>query len=530
MTKTVIYAVGGTGAKLLEAMIHLCAAGAMDGQIAIRMVDQDETNGNARRARSLLDDYGKVRTALRGSPGGLANDCPLFAADLSGGREVLRVLPDASATLANAYGLAANPGIAGSDGLLMQALFSAAERSGHMINGFRGQPGVGAAAFLSPQARRSSTLWKLVREDEDQARSGAISRFLFLGSIFGGTGAAGIPTLAGYLRQRLRGAGTHIRIGAVLMLRYFEVDRGREFGPAAPTQVRAALEFYMHGLRVGDGAPDARLIDSLYLLGLHKELAVRADAEGGGDAQTNPALLPELIGAMAGVAFHQDVGFERLGGAMVDAQPSQPIWLCGHEHAAEIGWSDLPLFDGAGSQGTDTRGLLCSFARFAICYAYGLHGAPALSEIAAVHDLPMYFRLLDPKRVAEGVYDADGKQMKEYCMRFLRWFGALHATANSPDWPNAGQIKVGLSSIDQLLQEDARQDDRFSLRLDPAKLNEATQEDQEILFNAFDSLRISRKPKSFGAVLDRLAAAKRPRQLGHPAFVAGAYGVAALAR
>jgi hypothetical protein len=540
MARSVIYAVGGTGAKLVEALIHLCVAGLVRESIAVRIIDQDETNGNVKRLRTLIGHYNAIRSWLRFENGGLSANCPLFLPEIEGANEVLRVLPDVSATLANAYGLSAlNDAHIGDNDLLMQTLFSPQERTGHMVNGFRGQPAVGAAAFLSPTSRAQSRLWATVRQDEREARDGEIRRFLFLGSIFGGTGAAGVPTLAGFLRHCSRGAPRPPRVGAVLMLRYYDIENRGEFGPALPAQVRAALEFYMQALRVTNGDDDERLIERLYLVGLSRELSVMPDMQGGGDAQSNPALMPELIGALAGASFLADSGTKRAPDGVADTEPSSPIWLCGHAQPDRVTWADLPAvfteysLEGRVRQGSnypsDAPRLLCSLARFALCYTFGLHSASSLSAIPYVADLPAYFRFLDQGQLARGGYDERAAAVKDYCVRFLRWFAAMHYTANAQDWPRGGGIRLNLSDADALVVQDREHPDRFQLRIAPEKLDESTPDDRDRICRLFESFRIGESAPSLTKTIDRLATVRRPKSsTGLGALIACAYHVAAL--
>ena len=46
---------GGTGAKVAEALVHLCAAGLAPRTVHILIVDADTTNGNVRRAQATAD-------------------------------------------------------------------------------------------------------------------------------------------------------------------------------------------------------------------------------------------------------------------------------------------------------------------------------------------------------------------------------------------------------------------------------------------------------------------------------------------
>lgn len=54
--------IGGSGAKVMESLIHLCAAGAMPNKrkqkdIYMMAIDPDRSNGNLTRSNKLLNSY-----------------------------------------------------------------------------------------------------------------------------------------------------------------------------------------------------------------------------------------------------------------------------------------------------------------------------------------------------------------------------------------------------------------------------------------------------------------------------------------
>src|SRR5688500_17784526 len=58
-----IIGIGGTGAKCVESLIHLCAAGLMpsDDELHAFFVDPDTSNGTLQRAQTLLTQYQNCR-------------------------------------------------------------------------------------------------------------------------------------------------------------------------------------------------------------------------------------------------------------------------------------------------------------------------------------------------------------------------------------------------------------------------------------------------------------------------------------
>ena len=63
----ILIGIGGTGAKCVEAFIHMCAAGIgpNDGSVWLEMVDQDQSNGNLNRTSQAFSLYSDLRNDLR---------------------------------------------------------------------------------------------------------------------------------------------------------------------------------------------------------------------------------------------------------------------------------------------------------------------------------------------------------------------------------------------------------------------------------------------------------------------------------
>src|SRR5437588_10736444 len=56
-----VIAVGGTGARCLEAIVFLSAAGLFPRDLHVLVLDSDQNNGNGRRTRQLLDQYSTLQ-------------------------------------------------------------------------------------------------------------------------------------------------------------------------------------------------------------------------------------------------------------------------------------------------------------------------------------------------------------------------------------------------------------------------------------------------------------------------------------
>lgn len=57
MPKNYLVGIGGTGARVIEAMVFMCAAGYGPDELSIFLVDPDKGNGNFRRTKELIETY-----------------------------------------------------------------------------------------------------------------------------------------------------------------------------------------------------------------------------------------------------------------------------------------------------------------------------------------------------------------------------------------------------------------------------------------------------------------------------------------
>jgi hypothetical protein len=164
-------------------------------------------------------------------------------------------------------------------------------------------------------------------------------RLMLVGSVFGGTGAAGFPTLARLIRRRLEAkrGGTNLKIGGLLMLPYFAFDApDDDEGVAANVartenlllQSKGALKYYASLFKV------EHVFDELYLVGWDQFFRLGYHAAGAND-QANPPLPPELIGAMATCRFFcQD--------HVIPDADTNAVFVSARHDQRVLGWGDLP--------------------------------------------------------------------------------------------------------------------------------------------------------------------------------------------
>lgn len=326
--------IGGTGSKAVENFIHVCFSGLGPSNVWLGMVDQDSANGNVAKTKATLDHYIELRNELKTKGKNFFSDevgllktkitytqnnycwCPLegtnpslhelFSYDLM--NEKLQDIAD--------------------------VLYDPNEEFQLPLDeGFRARPSIGAAAMLS-RIQQNNPFWKDVFEAIESAKSGNSVKIFLSSSIFGGTGAAGFPSIARVIRRMAEqeGLSQNIQIGGCLMLPYFSFPKPPEeeeglvgYSDSFIEQSKGALDYY-HRIF---GVEEKHIFNQLYVMGWDPLIPLD-QFEKGGNKQINPPLLPELYSALAAAKFFNE---DKTGSG---------IYHIASDQSGTINWSDIP--------------------------------------------------------------------------------------------------------------------------------------------------------------------------------------------
>ncbi|MBQ8201545.1 MAG: hypothetical protein IJZ74_07250 [Clostridia bacterium] len=204
--KRYVLLVGGTGARMMDALICAVSAGVYPaGTLKVLLADTDHRGvQSAALLKARLADYDRIHQALLVPEGG-------FRTTLRFTSWPERLPGDASALSEWTAGSEA-------DKLLCQALFDGNAAGLDLHEGFHGSRMLGQVTFagLLHEAAQNpdDPLNAMVEEMAREAESGEEVRVVLAGSVCSGTGAAGIPALAAFIQERTRGS---VRMGAVLL-------------------------------------------------------------------------------------------------------------------------------------------------------------------------------------------------------------------------------------------------------------------------------------------------------------------------
>lgn len=449
--------IGGTGSRCLEAALHLVAAGLGPKSLWMGLVDPDAGNGNVDRTKQLAKGYMALQAALRSDGANrLGAGCDLLATQVEIAKPDFEWSP-VPRDVRDIRQLFHRNLMTADERALFDALFSPTEEQNMPLEvGFRGRPAVGSAV-VAAAARPEVPFWADLLRARERAKSGEQVRIFLVGSIFGGTGAGGLPTIARMLRRHLQDVdvGDTVRIGAALLLPYFVFPDPKDSeqviaarSAAFLEQARGALRYYHHMLE-RSGAP---VFDELSLVGWPQLIRLDNFAIGNRE-QSNPPLVPEMLAGLAALRFFREGKRSAPGVSLLGAEENKPFE-----------WSAVPSVDGA----ANTKRQLGTLLRFA--FAMQAIYAPHLQrgKDSSVTGQYWYHRLLRQAQVdlTKDETDAVFRQVRDYCSALLRWAGTMQAQSTTPT------LGIKLFGIEKILENALGADGMLLINLGRANFND----------------------------------------------------------
>ena len=364
--------IGGTGAKFLESLVHLAAAGMMpDGDLYVLFVDPDASNGSRARAQQTLDNYRKCKNNLTlGQTPLLKTKINPFNSDAS-----IHWSPftDANPSLGEFFDYGnlnqADDKTRAAAAHLFEVLYSPTERTTPLAKGFHGHPSIGSAVMAQTVNFNKENTWSTFRA---QIAHDSNPNIFLAGSIFGGTGASGFPTIAKLVRDEFK----NVKLGGALVLPYFKFiseeegneETSEEDSKKKRDELKAESKYFLMNtqaaLKYYYQLNQTDIYNAVYLLG--NESQTKVENFSGGPEQRNAPHFIELYAALAAVDFFK--------GNFNDNQAAQ-YFLTARKEKNRLQWSDLP----DGTNGNTIRTGIGQLARFAFAYLHMYQ--PKLQEI-----------------------------------------------------------------------------------------------------------------------------------------------------
>ena len=324
--RTFIFGIGGTGSRVMRSLTMLLAAGAggegtspKDLIIPI-LIDYDLDNHDTKEVRQILSSYDNIHNfvfsqkELTGNSDENKNNSSSHCF-FSGNVKKLRELEeganidqradyqlyleeaDTNITFArhiNFLQLNAANGLTETSDLL-KVLYDdspendpCAELYLKLDKGFKGCPNIGCVVTKSlTKSRELRTFVGMLNPND---------RVVIIGSIFGGTGASGIPMLLDLIKS---GNRIDVPVAVIAVTPYFNVSKDDSSAIDSYTfmaKTKAALDAYNLGKSVN------RQTTFIYYVGDNNKCGEYANNEGG-VGQNNPAHVVELAAAMMALDF-----------------------------------------------------------------------------------------------------------------------------------------------------------------------------------------------------------------------------------
>ena len=211
MIKRYVLLVGGSGARVAEALLCAACAGVFQADaLDVLLADTDHRGTrSAELLKAKYADYDRMQVVVSGRQDAAA--VLPFRTQMNFSAWP-RQLPGGSSTLAG--WTAENE----TDALLCQALFDGDAAALDLREGFHGRRELGQVVFagLLHEAAQSpdDALSRMIARMCASADAGDEVRVVLAGSVCGGTGAAGLPLLARHIHEQTSG---RVRMGAVLL-------------------------------------------------------------------------------------------------------------------------------------------------------------------------------------------------------------------------------------------------------------------------------------------------------------------------
>ena len=295
--KYYVFFIGGTGARVLCSFLHICAAGMIRvvDPIHLMLLDADMDNGACNEAMALYriyrTNYERVHTPDVEKALG-KNAFQAFYTNLDLPNMVTPMDPKtATLDLATA---------GGGGNKALKWFYTEEERGQNLSNGFYAHPNIGCIYFHD----LGNSLSSYTSQIRAALNKGEDVRVVIVGSMFGGTGAAGIPSVMNLIERDCldnqpnpQATKQLLHFGGVLVTPYFKVA---EPGDGANNlhinsdiffdNTQSALNYY--GFRYTAD------FENIYLVGQNNLQLVNPSYEDGGSNQRNKPHVVELISAL----------------------------------------------------------------------------------------------------------------------------------------------------------------------------------------------------------------------------------------
>lgn len=433
-----VIGVGGTGARCLEAICYLAASGLFTNDLHFLLLDPDQNNGNGKRTQQLIKQYCALQSCdqpvsptsstLLGLRRKELAPPTLFRIAVNDSGKVGKRLPynwSNPNTPTRTFEQAVNFGSQTSRFQDFIRLFYQDSDLKMQLNaGYRGRTSVGAVALKidldSTVNDEGGGLYELTRSLQADLQNGRPKVFV-AGSVFGGTGAAALPTVRAFLPNLgpdiIGPNASQLEFGCGMLAPYFTFPKSSrtatsEVIPDSDEHMIATKAALLHYAHVPPG------YKHVYLIGAPERARTATTFEPGDETQVNAPHYVELVTALAAADFFSASANET---QQEDLHFANDVIVGDGQPSEGVTWRTLPLR----GQHQEVKRKLVSFVTTLYFYKNFLYRT--ITNSSEYQDAPWYrdnFRL--PLTLA-----TEREQLNtlfDFSTSFLTW---LRAVGNS---------------------------------------------------------------------------------------------------
>lgn len=292
MANLFLYAIGGTGSRVLRSLTMLLSSGVeCPDTIVPVIIDPDTSNGDLTRTVTLMQRYQKIRQNLNF---GERQSNHFFQTSIEERISDFKLRMDEVQNVKFKDYIHITE-MNDPNKALAKALFSTCNLESDMRMGFKGHPNMGSVVMNQLENNQD------FRDVAQRFNPG--DKIFIVSSIFGGTGASGFPVLLKLFRQSQtlpnHALLNNANIGALMVLPYFQVheDPFSEIDSATfISKSKSALSYYERTMANGGASPN-----KVYYIADNTKSTYQNNE--GNDAQKNNAHIVELAAALAVLDF-----------------------------------------------------------------------------------------------------------------------------------------------------------------------------------------------------------------------------------
>lgn len=313
-----VFAIGGTGSRVLRSLSFLLASGCNKKKlkkVIPVIIDPDLNNGDLNRTKTILNHYRSIHQDLD-------RDSGFFWVEIDSVSKIqdnnenqndfkfsLKNLKDNKFRKFIGFDDLEDDGL---DQNFIRLFYSEKNLEADLEVGFKGNPNMGAVVLNQFNEKNTSfkTFYEKFNPDTDA--------IFIINSIFGGTGAAGLPLLLENLRDKSKEHTKNAIIGGITYLPYFTVQKKEENDEINSgtffEKTKVALGYYNE--KILTSTKDK--IDRHYFIGNNEESEAH-DYSTGAEDQKNKANFLEFAGALAILDFFNDIPNLRDGNKHIES-------------------------------------------------------------------------------------------------------------------------------------------------------------------------------------------------------------------